>query len=184
MKLSSLMSDVLDEVEAVCTSVDVIKLDGIRRFRRFGPPLSGTDLEIRSIVKQRLFSAAAYLVTFEGAQKLLTWSSPYSDLVDAFVFNPRNGYRLFQLFPGIAIQGGQMRYPHRVEGPAVPTESVPDRGILRKPESKGPLWFRLSRECRLGLGRINFLFGGDQKLIEKGGWIGVVPLATDLCQYS
>ena len=184
VKLSSCMVNAIAHIETLNSVVDVVKLDRIRKIRRFGPPIAGIELEVRPIVEQQIYSAAAYVVSLEGARKLLAWSSPYSDLVDAFIFCPRESYRLFQLFPAVATQGGLLRHPERSDGPNVPTAPVPDIGISRKPASRGPLWFRLSREFRLGLGRAKRLLGGDRRLVEQGGWIGMVPLAADLTKFN
>ena len=109
LKLSMSIQNLMEKVEDISGAVDVLKLDGVRRRCRFGPPLSGTQLEVRPIVKQRVHSTGAYLVSRTGAGKLLNWSEPYSDQADAFVFYPRAGYRLFQLFPAVALQGALMR---------------------------------------------------------------------------
>ena len=184
VKLSTSLHDVIEQIETISTVVDVLKLDRVRRLRRFGSPISGSRLEIRPILWQRVYSCGAYLVSREGAEKLLHWSTSYSDLVDAFVFSPRRNYRLYQLFPAIALQGHVMRNLTSHENVCVPTGSVPDAGVQRKPVSKGPLWFRLAREARLGLRRIPRLLGGDRKLRQEGGWIGMVPLASDLKKYE
>ena len=183
-KLSSLLPNIMEKLERATPFVDVIKLDWIRRFRRFGPPVAAFDLEIRPIVEQRLSSAAAYLITQTGAQKLLEWSLPYSDLVDAFIFQPRASYRLYQIFPAVAVQGLILGKQVGTDGPPMPTGSVPDLGIPRVPESKGPRWFTIVREGRLGLERVRRFCGGDRKLAKEGGWIGFVPLAEDLDQNS
>ena len=151
MKLSASLHDVIEQIETISSAVDVLKLDRVRRPRRFGSPLAGSRLEIRPIKWQRVYSCGAYLVSREGAKKLLHWSTSYSDLVDAFVFGPRRNYRLYQLFPAIALQGHVMRNLTSHEDVDVPTGSVPDVGVQRTPASKGPLWFRLMREARLGL---------------------------------
>lgn len=183
-KLSSSLPDIIEKLERAAPVVDVIKLDWIRRFRRFGPPVAAFDVEIRPIVEQRLPSAAAYLISQAGAQKLLEWSSPYSDLVDAFIFQPRANYRLYQLFPAVAAQGLTLGKQACPDGPPMPTGSIPDLEIAREPASRGPLWFTIVREGRLGLDRARRFFGGDRKLAKEGGWIGLVPLAEDLDQYS
>lgn len=184
IKLSASFHDVIEQIETISTTVDVLKLDRVRRLRRFGSPLVGFRLEIRPILWQRVYSCGAYLVSREGAKKLLHWSTSYSDLVDAFVFSPRRNYRLYQLFPAIALQGHVMRNLTSHEDGYVPTGSVPDVRVQRTPADKGPLWFRLRREARLGLKRIPQLLGGDRKLRQEGGWIGMVPLAFDLKKYE
>ena len=187
VKLSASLQDVIERIATISTAVDVLKLDRVIRFRRFGSPLAGfagSQLEIRPILWQSVYSCGAYLVSREGAEKLLRWSTSYSDLVDAFVFSPRRKYRLHQLFPAVALQGHVMRNLTMHEGGFVPTDSARYAGDQVAPTRKGPLWFRLTRETRLGLKRIPRLLGGDRKLRQDGGWIGMVPLAFDLKKYE
>ena len=139
---------------------------------------------MRPIVGQSFFSAAAYLISQTGAQKLLEWSSPYSDLVDIFIFQPGANFRLYQLFPAVASQGWILGNQVRHDGPSMPTGSIPDLEMTREPASRGPLWFKFVREGRLGLDRIRRFCGGDRELAKKGGWVGIVPLAGDLDQNS
>ena len=70
------------------------------------------------------------------------------------------------------------------EAASVPTTPVPDSGVERKLTDKGPIWFRLLREGRLGLKRIGYFLGGDFRLKKEGGLVGVVPLAEDLKRYG
>ena len=146
VKLSASLRDVIEQIETISNAVDVLKLDGVWRLRTFGSPLADPCLEIRPILWQRVYSCGAYLVSREGAEKLLHWSTSYSDLVDAFVFSPLRNYRLYQLFPAIALQGHVMRNLTSHENGYVPTGSVPDVGVQRTPASNGPLWFRLMRK--------------------------------------
>lgn len=180
VKLSSTVPGIIEKLGRHASGVDVVKMDWIRRFRRFGPPAADFDVEIRPIVEQRLNSAAAYLVSNRGARKLLDWSSPYSDLVDAFIFQTRDSYGLYQLFPAVAVQGVILGSQAGLEGPPAPTDSIAAQIMAGKPKPKAPLWFTMAREGRLGADRIRRFFGGDRKLAKEGGWIGFVPLAGDL----
>ena len=183
IKLSKSLHDVIRQIDEISQLVDVLKLDWVRKYCRFGPRLPNVQLELRPIVKQRIYSCGAYLISSQGARKLLAWSDTYSDLVDAFVFSPRDSYRLFQLFPALALQGGLMSNLAECELKSVPTTSVPDLGVPRRLFDKGPLWFRLQREARLGLQRASHLLGGDLRLKREGGVVGIVPLAADLQRY-
>ena len=176
----------MNNINSLISCLDVVKLDGIKSYRRFGSPIAidGTQLQIRHIIEQPLFSAGAYLVTQRGAQFLLSHSVIYSDNLDYFIFKPKKGYQLFQIFPALAIQGVLMKNPICGNGLFVPLSGVPELGGHGEVESKGPISYRLWREFRRGLRRVKRYVLTDWLLKYRAkGYIGRIPLEVDLGEY-
>ena len=164
---------------------DVIKLDGIHKVRRFSSPVSIesntiTSFEVRPIV-QTVWSACGYLVSRQGARKLMQWSTSYSDCVDDFLFRPRPNYSLLQLFPAACIQGMLLfsNSNHSDEtsffGHGEDTQSSE-----RDKRDNGPIMYRVMRETKRGFKRLERSLFFDKHLLREGGFIGRVPLSSDL----
>ena len=183
--LSSRFREVMVHLAAIDNCFDVVKLDGIDKIRRFGAPLVVCsdlmpDLVIRPIV-QTIWSAAGYVLSNDGAKKLLRWSNKYSVGVDDFLFNPKVDYRLYQLFPAVCAQGMTLlprrelmdKQSHLVRG-----ENSPSYVAERR--NGGPFAFRVVREVRRGMRRLERILYDDRRLVRDRGFIGVVPLANDL----
>lgn len=183
--LSNRFSEIMGHLAAIDDCFDVVKLDGVDKIRRFGAPLdlsidSIPNLEIRPIC-QTIWSAAGYVVSKTGADRLLKWSNEYSVGVDDFLFQPRLGYRLYQLFPAVCAQGMTLlprqelmdEQSYLVRGENSPKYVTPRR-------NRGPLVFRVAREIKRGMGKLRCILYDDKRLISENGFVGVVPLAYDL----
>ena len=183
--LSNRFREVMVDLAMIDSHFDVVKLDGIFKTRRFGPPLemeSYTQLNfaIRPIV-QTISSAAGYILSNEGAAKLVGWSTSYSDGVDDFLFQPRDDYRLYQAFPAVCAQGVTLlsrRELVETQPLFVRGENAPNYVAARR--SGGPIAFRMVREIKRGMRRLRRILFEDKRLIGSSGFIGVVPLADDL----
>ncbi len=169
--------------------LDVTKFDGVHKRQRFGAAITVETLkpdgfEVRPIV-QGIWSAAGYLVSNEGAHKLLEWSESYCDSVDDFLFRPRPGYRLFQLFPAVCAQGGVIFNHTKLTGEnELFWHGEMQSARMRVKRNKGPIIYSAFRESKRGvrrLGRVLFL---DNLLLQQDGHIGRVPFATDLKRLS
>lgn len=177
--ISKDLTDLIAGIDPIVENVDVIKVDAIVSRRRFGPKIRVGNFGIRSIVEQPLYSAAGYLISQDGARYLVDLSARYSDGLDYFVFIPRCGYRLFQIFPALAIQGVFLDNKC-INGKDVPLSGVPSLGALGQVPSRGPIPFRAMREFRRGVRRIRRFTYGDRDLVSSGGMVGKIPLADDL----
>ena len=184
--LSERFCNVITLLTLASDGYDVVKLDGIDKVRRFGAPMffganSSSDIVVRPIF-QTISSAAGYMLSNEGANKLMMWSSSYSDGVDDFLFRPRKGYHLFQLFPAVCAQGTTLLPKQELQEQQsflVRGESSATYRYARK--HKGPMLFRMIREVRRGIRRLGREFFSDKQIYKEDGFIGKVPLEPDLC---
>ncbi len=138
----------VDALAVAQETYDIVKLDGGPGQVRLGPirPLAG--LSVRPIL-QALPSSAAYMVSPDGAKKLLRASERYSDHLDDFISRPRAGWRAFQLDPALALQGmfADASAAARVPGAVAESERTADAAI-NAGYDKGPMLYRLHKELR------------------------------------
>ena len=183
--LSSRFREFIVSLAATDNRFDVVKLDGINKVRRFGAQLdvcspTQPDFSIRPIV-QTISSAAGYVVSNEGATKLVEWSSTYSDGVDDFLFRPRQGYQLYQAFPAVCAQGVAL-LPEQELVKSQPLFVRGENSLVYGGgrQNRGPLTFQVVREVKRGVRRLRRAFFSDRQIVKGNGFIGVVPLAHDL----
>ena len=157
---------------------DVVKLDTARRVLHLGPLAQrGDGVDFRPLLSGGA-SAAAYVVTREGARKLLGWSDPFCDHTDDFVFRPRPGFRVLQAEPATAIQAMFLTAAERdaagLSDPAIVGSERESDSRLNAKTGRGPVWFRLRKELyRTGRKLSRALFT-DAALKARGGRIGIV----------
>ncbi|WP_372988950.1 hypothetical protein, partial [Sulfitobacter sp.] len=96
--LSAEFGKTLERLSDAALDFDVIKLDGANQVLRFGPEIETNGIKLRAI-HQCVTSAAAYLLSKEGAAKLEARASQYCDHLDDFIFTPRDNWTLLQLAP-------------------------------------------------------------------------------------
>ena len=164
---------------------DVIKLDGICKTRRFSDPVQmnirdDSIFEVRRIV-QAISSSGGYMVSRHGAHKLLQWSTTFSNTVDAFIFCPRHSYILLQLFPAVCAQGVILFSDSGLTGHNSlfrHAEDIPTSVVDKR--NNGPILYRAIREAKRGSRRVKRSLFSDKLLKRNGGFIGHVPLASDL----
>lgn len=162
---------------------DLIKLDALGGRFRFGPSSELGSQTLRQIVGV-LPSAAAYLLSPEGAAKLLERSQSYCDHLDDFITRVQPGFRAFQLVPGIAVQGMFADLSDRTGIPtSVAGSERTDFGKAATDAGRGPFAYRMLKELRRSGRKLSQRLSSDQKLIAEGGLIGEIPLAHDLPPY-
>lgn len=162
---------------------DVVHLDGTALSYRFGPVRRAGEYELRAVL-QTIQSSACYIVSLEGARRLLHESSSYCDHIDDFIFRPRRGWRCYQLWPAVAVQGMFVQPPVNVsESSVLDSERTANASKLRS-VSKGPIWYRISKEPRRVHIRLKRKLGGDRRLFRTGGLISQPPLADGLPPYK
>lgn len=178
--LSKAAAGVIDRLIASPGDYDVVKIDYSPKTLRFGPERDLNGVAVRALLQTDL-SAAGYVLSASGCRKLLDWSINYGDHLDDFIFTPRPDWRVFQAFPAVATQlMFKEQMPGHDPGKIVSkSERTSDPAINEKP-NKGPVWFRLKKELIRAARKIYRRFFGDASLLWRGGYIGLIPLASDL----
>jgi len=180
--LSDSFKDVIDALATGAASFDLIKLDALSGRVRLGAETQIGSSRVR-VITDVLPSAAAYMLTPEGARKLLSRSGQYCDHLDDFITRPFDGFRAYQLLPGIAVQGMFADVGARMDIPASIANSERTGTTQPAPYDKGPVIYRLAKEVRRAGRRLTRKIYRDRALIRAGGLIGEVPLASDLPGY-
>ena len=179
MLLSRMAEDVIAKLLAAAAQFDVAKLDYSPAVSRFGPTTEINGISVRPLLSNAV-SAGGYILSQQGCKKLLNWSTVYSDRLDDFVFMPRPGWHAVQVFPAVATQLWMTAEAKQQEANLLfSSERESDPKINQKP-SKGPFLFRVKKELINGTRRLKWRTGCDKLLKQKGGFIGLVPLAPDL----
>lgn len=178
VELSVQAGPVIAELFANAAAYDCVKLDYSPRSRRFGAQTQIGSILVRPMVEMAP-SAAAYVVSQNACRKLLEWSQNYSDHLDDFLTQPRNGWRLFQVFPAVGVQMIWSGSSGNVEEPVKQSERTKDVRI-NSGLDKGPMWFRLRRELQAAGHKFYWRTGGQARLLQHGGYVGFVPCANDL----
>jgi hypothetical protein len=88
-------------------------LDGANQVLRFGPEIETNGIKLRAI-HQCVTSAAAYLLSKEGAAKLEARASQYCDHLDNFIFTPRDNWTLLQLPPPLRFKACLFKTIHAI----------------------------------------------------------------------
>ncbi|MDK3020353.1 glycosyltransferase family 25 protein [Pseudodonghicola flavimaris] len=177
------------EAGAVCSTLaphadryHMIKLDAPGDPLRLGPEVPMAGMSLRPLTGV-IPSAAAYILTPEGAEILLRRSERYCDHLDDFLTRPHPGYRAFQLSPIVAMQGMFSDLSGRPEIPASIAGSERTAPAPKARADKGPVPYRLAKEIRRSLRRLSRRLHGDRALLARGGFIGTVPRSPDLPPY-
>ncbi len=147
--LGGRFKDALEAIVANAADFDAVKLDWHPlRTRVAGLRNLVSDFQIGLIAKT-MPSAAAYIVSYPGAQKLLRWSETYCDHLDDFVFMPRRDWRLFQIYPTIAVQAYMIDSEAGTERDAEVTSGQRTARLgPTETTEKPPLTFKVMREIR------------------------------------
>jgi len=182
--LSDTASDVIARLMDAPEKYDIVKIDYSPKFLRFGPELDVNGVILRSIL-QTMSSAGGYILSRSGCRKLLECSSEYGDHLDDFVFMPRPGWSVYQVFPAVAVQLVLIEgnTGSDLAGGFTLSERTSDPVINDQPQ-KGPLSFRIRKELGRVARKFHWRFGGDARLIREGGFIGNISLAPDLQEDS
>lgn len=178
--LSSTSGAVIQSLGAEQAQFDLVKLDAVGGRYRFGPSRQLGGQTLRQIVNV-LPSAAAYLLSPKGAAGLLGLSQSYCDHLDDFITRPWPGFRAYQLDPAVAAQGMFSDLTGRTDIPAsVIGSERTDFGKAATDDGRGPFAYRAMKELKRTVRKIARTRGGDKRLLASGGFIGEVPLASDL----
>jgi hypothetical protein len=181
MVLSDELPVVLDVLFRRLSEFDLVKIDHSPGCVRFGPVSRIHGVDLRPIL-QRQVSAGAYVASRSGLEKLLLRSQAYGDTLDDFLYTPLNGWRMYQLFPSVAVQLMHLdifakQQPHiSLNG----SERELDPLINEADLPRGPAWFRLRKELRRLGRRLSWKFGGKAALERIGGYHGFIPMSKDL----
>lgn len=163
---------------------DAIKLDGIPGKMRFGCEQGNMGgMSSRSIL-EIMPSSASYLISFDGAKRMLERSLEYSEPVDLMMFAPHPNWQVFQAFPAIAAQGmfireidmlatdENIRHSERLNGKSFKTNLI-----------KAPIGYRLRAKLRRRLSKIANALWKDRVLENQGGFVGEIPLLNESWEY-
>ncbi|TMV08676.1 glycosyltransferase family 25 protein [Ruegeria sediminis] len=178
LRLSCDAAPVIERLLENGDDFDLVKIDYCPKINRFGPFVDMNGVPVRELLTMAS-SAAGYILSGRGAEKLLAKSERYSDHLDDFLFTPGPGWRMFQSFPAVGVQAVW----HKDPGDAPEVLKTSER--TQAPEincglDKGPLWFRLRRELLAARRKLHWRFGGEARLLEQGGFVGHIPCAEDL----
>ncbi|MBR9843561.1 MAG: glycosyltransferase family 25 protein [Rhodobacteraceae bacterium] len=173
----------LDAILRDAPPFDCIKLDGIAWRLRLGPEIPCGDVALRPLL-QLAISAAAYVISRRGAQKMLAQTESYRDPVDLLLFDPRPDWTQYQAVPALCAQamlldeadlGGvpdSLRQSHRVEG-------LDQTG----PQVRGPWWWRTRHDLRGTYYRLKSKLWRNRRLQREGGVMAQVGLLGDVARY-
>ncbi|GHE00936.1 hypothetical protein GCM10008024_14560 [Allgaiera indica] len=182
--LSTTAADVIAGLANHAASFHLVKLDALSFVVRLGPAVSLGQQRLHPLTHP-VPSAAAYLLSPAGAAILLSRSQSYCDHLDDFITRPAPGYRAFQLWPAIAVQGmfaalsGEADIPSDVAGSERTTS---EQGTVPRP-ARGPALYRLRKDAIRTGRKLARRLWRDRSLRAAGGTVGVVPLAEDLPPY-
>ena len=183
--LSNDLRKTIDTVLSSISKYDVVKLDGFDLPKvLFGSGIHLNGLTVRPILSA-VGSAACYLVSLSGAQKLLDQSSTYCDVVDDFLFEPRVNWSALQVEPAVGVQGMFLnaKYTNAFPKAVSQSERTQIQSINGK-RTKGPLSYRVKKEFLRLAKKIFMKYLGKQLLLNNSGKIGPITLAPDLGKYN
>lgn len=177
--------DAVAELAAHARDFDAIKLDGIRFLQRFGKPRAMGTLSVRRIHHESP-STAAYMISLEGAKRLLAEFETYHTQVDLQIFSPRPGWRMLQLYPAIAVQGMFLREADREGLPDYIVESMRNKDPgHRKIGADEPWWFTVKRKMHNRVFKTYpWELWGKRRFLKSGGTIEQVPLKEGFARYK
>ena len=181
--LSAQFSTTLERLAKITRPFDVIKLDGANQFLRFGPEIETGGIRLRTI-HQCVTSAAAYLLSKEGAAKLEARASRYCDHLDDFIFTPRDDWTLLQLEPAVAVQGMFIRDEAGNRSEKIGESERTSDTRINLSADRGPVKYRLLKELRRNGRKLKWKLWADRQLRARGGLIGRPPMADDLGTYT
>lgn len=178
--LSSSAGAVIESLGSEVTAFELVKLDAVGGRYRFGPAHTLGGQTLRKIVGV-LPSAAAYLLSPRGAAQLLEQSQSYCDHLDDFITRPWPDFRAYQLDPAVAVQGMFSDLSGKTDIPAsVIGSERTDFGKAATDDGRGPFTYRAMKEIKRTARKIGQKRRGDNRLLASGGFIGEIPLASDL----
>lgn len=182
--ISQSAGQIVDQLFEAASAYDLIKLDGVGEVIRLGTQTNIGGLAIRDL-RQVVPSAAGYIVSPRGAADLLRRSRRYCDHLDDFITRPAPRYRAVQLMTAIAVQGMFADCSRLRDLPSSIAASERTTGKHSVEDyDRGPLLYRLGKEFRRSGRKIWRKAISDRRLLQKGGWLGTVPLAHDLPPYA
>ncbi|KUJ86118.1 hypothetical protein AVO45_03905 [Ruegeria marisrubri] len=178
LRLSRHAADVIDNLLAGAEDYDLVKIDYCPKINRFGPEVDINGVVVRPLLTMAS-SAGGYILSKNGAERLLARSAQFSDHLDDFIFTPGSEWRMFQCFPAVAIQFVLQRDAEDIPE-VLKTSERTQASAINSGLDKGPLWFRLRRELLAARRKLEWRLGGEKKLLEQGGFVGHIPCADDL----
>ncbi len=176
---------VADIVRLGPTDFDVVKLDGVPQLCRYGTTQPLRDERRFRDVLQVAASAGCYLLSRQGAERLLAGSNSFCDHLDDYVFNPASGQTIYQLEPAVSVQAiwSSQAEGQAIDGKVAGSERTENPHINSLP-SRGPVLYRLAKEVRRSARKLYRRLYGDRMLTASGGLIGAPQLAPDLGDYK
>lgn len=174
---------VISEVCANAPSFDVVKLDGVTANLHLGPKIACGGAFLRSL-NSLAFSSAAYLVSGEGAKRLIAETEEYCYPVDLWQFRPRKDWVQFQLDPAICVQGMLIASTDKLVAPAEILKSermevVKSRAAI----PPKPLWFWLKCMVQSFVLELPNVLWRTRAMLRSGGRIGRPELLDDFEKY-
>ena len=180
--LSAEFGKTLERLSDAALDFDVIKLDGANQVLRFGPEIETNGIKLRAI-HQCVTSAAAYLLSKEGAAKLEARASQYCDHLDDFIFTPRDNWTLLQLAPPLRFKACLFKTDTRNQSQKIAQSERTSDIRINVSADRGPVKYRLLKELRRSLRKLKWKLWHDRRLLANGGFLGHPPMASDLGRY-
>lgn len=177
-EMSGIAGEVIVSLLNGRSGYDFIKLDYAPKPLRFGREQEISGVTVRKMMEMTP-SAGAYILSREGARKLLDWSQRYSDHLDDFITIPRPDWRMYQVFPAVCVQMVLSKQQDGAVDLVKNSERTQDEDT-KNDLDKGPLWFRIRRELQSVKRKLHWRFGGQTRLLDEGGYVGFIPCADDL----
>lgn len=180
-RFTEALTQVFDHAE----DYDLIKIDGVRSLQRLSNPQACGTVELRNL-DIISYSSAGYMVSHEGAKRLLRETESYNHGIDLEILRPRRGWRMRQLFPAICVQG--MFLPQ--EDQAKLPECIAGGQRKDHPDHKGPYddepwWFTVKRIVQVRLfERLPSLLWERRAYLRSGGTIENIALQDDFARYK
>jgi GR25 family glycosyltransferase involved in LPS biosynthesis len=177
------LAAVLTALSGITDRFDIAKLDSTGRTIRLDTPLCRfAGFQLRPLLNGSA-SAAAYVVTLNGASRLLELSDPYCDHADDFIFMPRKDLLKVQLDPPVASQvmflDDKYRDALQITDPAIAGSERERDPALNRKVRRGPPWFRLRKEIRRTARKLYWRLYGDRALLARGGIITDFAMTPD-----
>ncbi|WP_299355906.1 glycosyltransferase family 25 protein [uncultured Shimia sp.] len=177
-------AETLQEIVQNASEFECIKIDGNPFRMRVGPPIACGRTSLRALLGVT-FSSAAYLLTRQGAKRMLQDTERYNLAIDLEKFRPRSGWRMFVSDPSICVQGMLI---NAVEGSELPEEILAsirhDNASWHDDPGPEPAWWTLKNKVQRQLTqKLPDALWRKRRLVKSGGGIQKIPLQDSFAPF-